>query len=364
MAIYDYQGNVISSSSGDITDEQVRDALMDAILDGKVNIGTSIGDTLPIDSSKAFFNQTYMDTAYQSLLSAYQAHPNSIPFFIHSDQHGRGLEIQRYANNIDVDGMEYVNINGGDTVVDTYGSTVLEEAYQRVKYVKNYIGIVGNHEHKPSSAENPEKYLIRKTFGTTNLERRMITTDDVDCYIAYQPVHGVKFMCLDLYTSYTSTGSSPQTTSETAEWIITELSRDDGYDIVLLMHEPTMLTYKARSDSSYSTVTSSNLTALYNLFLARKNKTSGTYTAVDNSTHGYDFTNIKGELLCMLSGHWHNEEYSDADGLTVYVQDWAGDNKYGGTFGLIDRDNDLLRIFRFDSVNGNYAELDIDLQLT
>lgn len=362
MAIYDYQGNVISSGSGDITDEQVRDALMDAILDGTVNIGTSVGDTLPLDTH--YFNETYANTAYASLLSAYQANPNSIPFFIHSDQHGRGLEIQRYANNIDVDGMDYVNINDGDTVVDTYGSTVLEEAYQRIKYVKNYIGIVGNHEHKPSSTEDPEKYMIRKVFGTTNLERKMISTDVVDCYVAYQPSHTVKYLCLDLYDHWDTNGSQPYTTSNTAKWIIQELSKDDGYDIVLLMHEPTMLTYKTRDDTSYSTVTSANLIALFNLFLARKNKTSGTYVAADGSTHSYDFTGAENNLLCMLSGHWHNEEYSDADGLTVYVQDWAGDNKYGGTFGLIDRDNDLLRIFRFDSVNGNYAELDIDLQLT
>lgn len=363
MAIYDYQGNAISGAGGDVTDEQIRNAFLRAVIDGTIVVGTSIGDSLGIDTHN--FNETYMQTAYNSLLTAYKEHPNSIPFFIHTDQHGRGLEIQRYANNIDVDGMEYVNINCGDTVVDTYGSTVLEEAYQRVKYVKNYIGIVGNHEHKPSSTENPEKYLIRKTFGTTNLERRMITTDDVDCYIAYQPVHGVKFMCLDLYTSYISTGSSPNTTSETTEWIIKELSRDDGYDIVLLMHEPTLLTYKTRTATEYSTRTqNANMVNLFNLFLARKNKTSGTYTAADSTSHDYDFSNASNELLCMLSGHWHQELYSDRDGFTVYVQDWAGGNRYGGSFGLIDRESNLLRIFSFDNLNGNYSELDISLQLT
>lgn len=363
MAIYDYQGNVISGGSGDITDEQIRNAFLQAVISGSVVVGTSIGDTLPIDTH--YFTESYVRNAYNSLLSAYEAHPNSIPFFIHSDQHGRGLEVQRYVNNIDVDGMDYCNINMGDTVVDTYGSTVLEEAYQRIKYVKNYVGIVGNHEHKPSTTENPEKYMIRKLFGTTNLERQMITTDTVDCYVAYQPNHGVKYLCLDLYDHYNNNGSQPYTTEETAEWIITELNRNDGYDIVLLMHEPIMITYKTRSATEYSTnEQGASKVNLFNLFLARKNKTSGTYVADDSTSHTYDFSGTKNELLCMLSGHFHQEVYSDNDGLTAYVQDWAGDNKYGGSFGLIDRDSNLLRIYRFDNVSGVYQELEISLQMT
>lgn len=360
MAIYDYQGNIISSG-GEITDEEIRDAFLNAVIDGAISVGTQVGSTLPLDTH--FFNETYMNTAYASLLAKWKLYPNSVPFFINSDQHGRGLEIQRYANNIDTDGMDYSNINMGDTVVDTYGSSFLEDAYQRIKYVKNYIGIVGNHEHKPSTTEDPEKYLIRKVFSTTNIVRKMISTDVVDCYVAYQPQHAVKYLCLDLYDHWDSNGSQPYTTSATAKWMIEELSKKDELDIVLLMHEPTMLTYKKRGDSSYTTMTqSANMTALFNLFLARKNKTSGTYTAADGTTHSYDFANTDSELLCMLSGHWHDEEYSDADGMTVYVQDWAGANKYGGSFGLIDRENNLLRIFSFDSVNGVKEELDITLQ--
>lgn len=91
MAIYDYQGNVISGGSGDITDEQIRNAFLQAVISGSVVVGTSIGDTLPIGTHS--FTESYVQDAYTSLLSAYEAHPNSIPFFIYSDQHGRGLEV-------------------------------------------------------------------------------------------------------------------------------------------------------------------------------------------------------------------------------------------------------------------------------
>lgn len=357
MAIYDIDGNELYSG---ITDEQVRLAFMNALADGTIVIGSQPGDTLGI-SADAQFNQTYMQTAYASLLSAFKTYPNSVPFFIHSDQHGRGVEIQRYANNIDVDGMEYANINGGDTVVDVYGTDVLEDIYQRIRYVKNYIGIPGNHDYKKGS-ENISEFQIRRTFCTTNLERRLINTSDLDCYVSYQPIHTVKFICIDPYDSrgIISGMGHPYINTEVADWLITELSRNDGYDIVGLIHEPQWLTYKHRDDANYTTSTDD--ASVFNLFLARKNHQSGIFVDDENVSHSYDFTNTENDVLCMLSGHVHSEIYSDQDGLTVYAQDWAGNNKYGGTFGLLDRDNNLMRIFSFDSVNGNKTELDLSLQ--
>lgn len=358
MSVYDYEGNEISSTA-ELTDAQIQLAFSKALTDGTIKVLTHIGDTLGIDPL-ANYNQEYMNTAYASLLAAYQAHPNSVPFFIQSDEHGRGMEIQRYANNLDVDGLEYANINGGDTVVDTYGTQALTDAYERIKYVKNYLGVAGNHDYK-SSSETLSPFVIRNIFGTTNLERRMITTCDLSCYVAYHPKHTVKFICLDLYDSrgIMSGMAHPYVNTEVADWLIDELNRNDGYDIVVIMHEPEFITYKHRDDAEY---TAFDRHALFDLLLARKNKTSGTYTDAESETHSFDFTSTKDNVLCMLSGHWHDEVYSDADGLTVYVQDWAGANKYGGTFGLIDRDSNLLRIFSFDNVNGVKQELDLSLQ--
>lgn len=363
MAIYDVDGNVISTG-GEVTEEQVRDVFVQSLADGTITLPAQVGNTLGLDTH--LFDETYVQTTYASLLSAFKSYPNSVPFFINSDQHGRGLEIQRYVNNIDIDGMECADINGGDTVVDTYGITALEDAYQRIKYVKNYIGIAGNHDYKKPSGEDVSEWQIRRTFCTTNLERRLISTSDLDCYVAYHPLHTVKFICIDPYDTRGIGGNympHPYINTKVADWVITELGRNDGNDIVILMHEPRWKRTRTRDDSTYTTQSEGNgNTPLYDLFVARKQKTSGTYTDDEDVVHNYDFSNCEGQVLCELSGHWHSETYSDVDGLTVYAQDWAGANKYGGSFGLIDRDNNLLRIFSFDNVSGVKTELDITLQ--
>ena len=362
--LYDGEGNEIEiESGGGASEEDVILAFNRAMVEGKIRVGGNIGDTQGI-GSPVYFSKTHMDTSYANLLNAFKAHPNSVPFFIHSDQHGRGVEISRYANNIDVDTVEYLNINGGDTNADVYDPELLNEIYNRTKYVKNFIGIVGNHDYKEGSI-SVSPYNIRKAFCTTNLKRRMIATSELDCYVAYHDIHSVKAICIDPYDArgIVSGMPHPYINSEVAEWIIEELSRDDGYDQIVIIHEPQWKRTRTRSNSTYTTMLRGNgNTALYDLFVARKSKTSGTYTDDENVSHSYDFTVCKTDLLCEIGGHWHEEMYSDVDGLTVYAQDWAGDNKYGGTFGLIDRDNNLLRIFSFDNVNGVKEELDLTLQ--
>ncbi len=362
MSIYDNEGNELSFSA-EVTSEQIREAFAKALTDGTIKVFTQIGDTLGI-ADMSFFDKNYMDTAYANFLNAYKAHPNSVPFFIQSDEHGRGLEINRYANNIDIDGIEYFNINGGDTNIDVYDSAYLGGLYERIKYVKNHIGIAGNHDYKVGN-ENISPYVIRKTFCTTNLYRRQITSTDLNCYVAYHNRHSVKAICIDPYDirGVANGMPHPYINSEVATWVIEELSREDGLDIIVLIHEPQWKRAKTRTDESYSAIPANNgNTPLYDLFVARKSKTSGTYTDDEGASHSYDFTGCKTDLLCEIGGHKHDEMFCAVDGLTVYVQDWAGGNKYGGTFGLIDRDNNLLRIFSFDNVSGVKEELDLSLQ--
>ena len=94
--LYAGNGQIISvGGGGEVTTAQVKSALLSAVASGDVNLGSAIGATLSYTSPGTAW-EANAETAYQNLLNAYKEIPNSgIPFFISTDQHGRGLEQHR-----------------------------------------------------------------------------------------------------------------------------------------------------------------------------------------------------------------------------------------------------------------------------
>lgn len=348
--MYDINGNKIDDS---ITSNDIKTALVGAIADGTVNLGSQIGATLSYTSPGTDW-ETNVETAYQNLLNAYKENPNSsIPFFITTDQHGRGIEPNRWLNNRDKDGMNMLNINLGDTVVDVFNLTELNNILTRSKQIKNYVAVVGNHECKYSK-ETMNSYDLCRTFISTNLVKHM-NPSPMNCYAIYDEPHNVKYVTVEEYVINASgNGFDRGLTKETTEWLIRELSQNDGYDIVLLKHWflklPNGGLYVKRDGTQDSASASGYLEELTSLFIARKNKTSGTFTDVEGNVHSYDFTNCESDLLCALHGHEHQEIYGYADKLLCYCADWLGDDM-NCTFGLIDRANGKLRVWIADKTS-------------
>ena len=346
MALYNINGNELATGS-ELSSSDVKTALIGAIADGTVNLGSAIGATLAYNSPSETW-ETNMETAYQALLTAYKESPNSaIPFFITTDQHGRGIEPNRWLNNRDNDGMNMLNINLGDTVTDVFNLTELNNILARTKQIKNYVGVVGNHECKYSS-ETMTDYELCRVYNTTNLDRRM-NESSMNCFTVIDNLHNVKYVVVEDYViNADGTDYEHGLTAEATEWLIREMSEDDGYDIVLLKHWflklPNGGLYVDRTGTEDTASSSGYLEELTTLFINRKNKTSGTYTDIDGVSHSYDFTGCRTDLLCALHGHEHKEVYGYADQLLCYCADWLG-NDYNCTFGLIDRGNGKLRVW-------------------
>lgn len=351
MALYDRNGNEISTGA-EISSTDIKTALIGAIADGTVNMGSAIGATLSYTSPGETW-ETNMETAYQALLTAYKESPNrAIPFFITTDQHGRGIEPNRWLNNRDIDGMNMLNINLGDTVQDVFNLAELNNILERSRQVKNYVSVVGNHECNYGS-ETMSKYDLCRTFISTNLIKHMNPSPS-NSYAIIDDLHNVKYVVLEEYViNADGTGFERGLTAETTEWLIRELSENDGYDIVLLKHWflkfPNQGTYSKRDGTSVADTISGYLEELTTLFINRKNKTSGTYTDVDGVSHSYDFTGCKTDLLCALHGHEHQEVYGYADKLLCYCADWLYNMRC--TFGLIDRENGKLRVWLADKTS-------------
>lgn len=348
MSLYDINGNQITQS--DVTTAQVKTALMSAIADGSVNLGSAVGATLAYTGlSNAWIANA--QSAYASMLEKYKTLANgAIPFFISTDQHGRGVEQHRWANNVDSDGVNFANLNLGDTVQDYYNYTELNSMLARTKQVKNYISITGNHDALWRGNDVPSIYDLTRYFHSTK-DREVIAKAN-SSYVVYDREHAMKYVVADSYTNVgaeqNGLGNS-DLTAEMADWLIAELGKDDC-DIVYLQHwmlYAAASVYKLR-DGTPDTNNVGGSQTLRSLVTARRNKASGTVTDKDGVAHAYDFTGCKHTLLCALHGHEHSEIYAKLDNLLCYAADWYGNNG-SCVFGLIDRAASKLWIWKFDS---------------
>lgn len=350
--LYSGSGEIIavSGNGGGVTNAQVKTALISAIASGDVNLGSAIGATLSYTSPGATW-ETNAATAYQNLLNAYKAIPNSgIPFFIGTDHHGRGVEVHRWLNNHDktINGMEVMNLNLGDTVIDVFNESELSDIYNRSWQIKNHIMVFGNHEIKMST-ETPNLYDMNRLFTSTR--GRKFYVGPMGCFTVYDDAHSVKYVCVANYYS-AGGGIERGLDADSAEWLVNELAKNDGYDVVYLQHWPVFTTKRLRADTA-ETADTENHSGSYNykiwqMLIARKNKQSGTFADSLGGVHTYDFTNCEHDLLITIHGHNHAENISTVDGLTAYAANGYLKNN-SCTFGLIDRLNNKVTFWVFDS---------------
>lgn len=359
--VYDVNGNPVDVTA-EISQEAVTRSVVAGITNGDIVLPmvSPTGQTLPVGTGY-FGSASWVEnehTAYNSMLTKYKELGGfCVPFFATTDQHGLGLNGNRQANNIDTDGMEFSNFNFGDTDPDVFYEPTINGYREETKYIKNFASTVGNHDLKGVSETDFDHahYVIRYGFITTRPNAKFIP-NQMQSYSYVDGKHGCKFIMLDLYDYRGVGGNSmphPYVNSQTADWLIDELTNSDNCDVILGCHEPIFestneVLHRDGEPSEYRGF------GLRNLILARKTKSSGVYTDSEGNNHNYDFTNCKHDLLCTLHGHTHEELYCNDDGLATYTFM----NGQCGTFGLIDRKNQLLRIYRFDESNV-YNELTI-----
>lgn len=353
MAIYDINGNDVSTG-GSLSSNDIKTALISAVADGSVNLGSVVGATLAYTSPGTAW-ETNAATAYTNLLEAYKEIPNSgIPFFLTTDQHGMGVEANRWLNNNDANanGMGVINLNLGDTVSDYFNEGELSNIYRRSWQIKNHIMVFGNHEIKMTT-EVPNLYDLNRWFISTR--GRKVNVGPMGLFTVYDDAHSVKYICVSYYSEDGNGNIVKGLTTGAAKWLVEELKKNDGYDVVYLQHEPLSDSCMQRGDETETTEGLSTITgaaerefAMWQILVDRKNKTIGTYTDINGGVHDYDFSGCKHELLLCLHGHVHAEWYSTASGLISYAAPAYCYGSYSCVFGLIDRLNGKVTFWVFD----------------
>lgn len=334
---YDIGGNQKTDASESGTSELIHNTI-------SYQLQTNYGDKI--------------DTSYARFKAYYEEHPTAIPFFVVTDQHGTRLDLLRYINNLDArDKLNFYKFQLGDFCYDYFTDNYMANLLETSKDIDGYLSCVGNHDYKNSVNEFDSDVLKNSFTQDVAWYGCKWMRSQYKCYTAKDVKRNVKIIITDPYDSrgFISIMAHPWYNEEVVDWLITEMTNDDGCDLLMVQHEPYYTKSRSRTTSEPSANGDTNAPYIRPLIVARKNKQSGTFVDKEGISHAYDFTGCTGELLMSLHGHEHAERW-DTDDFTCY----ACINGYGGTFGLIDAENAVLKIWNF-SYDFIHDELEIPL---
>lgn len=333
------------------------------------------------------------DPALQNIIDSYKAMIedcdgdfNKIPLIIMTDLHSNYCNVggasispkwQKRINYIN----QMVNwtqisklINLGDTVNSAFGDQLNAylwgatgelnlQQYKKLMDVipaKKRIEIAGNHDTyaDKDSRETPMEDQAPLTKYLKNIYARR--ENEFHSFTVIDDYYNVKYICAnDLNPN--EGGSATYISGAEMEWLIDELSEDDGYDIIWCSHHP----HKATGGEVFG-----RTLGVLNMLTARKNKTSGTIDDSDGLSHSYDFAGCRTEFLCSLGGHYHNE-YGFLSTASENQQTWGTPIPLAMTFynavlyfAYVDRKAGVMKVWRTTDAGTSQAARPADEPLT
>ena len=305
---------------------------------------------------------------YDAMMAECLGDYNKIPIIVHTDQHGRigaSNQVMKLIGDM-VNWYEVSKcINLGDTVADRFGTTALENYLSATKDsipLSKRLDVYGNHDVWDS--DDSQKYTVdqkRLSPYFKNIYARRHGNNGY--FTVVDDYYNVKYLVISDLEYPDTNYSTRRITTAQAKFIVSELSEDDGRDVVLVSHVPLDSDEVTSRDSTYQAYSEKFLsdTTAHNSFMtmiaARKNKTSGTFTDSEGISHAYDFSNASGDLLMSLHGHAHFEAYRTFENsITEFIFDWF----YGNTFyfAYIDRKEKKFKVWKNEA---NVGALEISI---
>lgn len=325
----------------------------------------------------------------------YRADPTVIPLVVHTDQHGEFLASNAGTVNLFKYLGKAVKWNEVSAMVGLGDVDLPKAIYPQMNTVLNYatdrtkqINLWGNHDLWQWYTTVDGQYVIDfdgsyTYFGNENYGDASYAYNHKGIEYHIDRTHNVKYVCLAGWEIDSSIGGYSHYVigQQSMDGIIDMLEQDDGYDIVLLSHcNPWgegalgMSSCWQMSDGGSASGTSDVLynspvitsglgngvvhpaeTTLAPMLTARNNNGSGTIKDSYGNTHTYDFTNVRGKILCGLHGHLHADAYgwSVADVIQVVLDAYAYQH-CPFYFVNIDRTNETVTMWKVTN-NGYYG---------
>lgn len=295
-----------------------------------------------------------------ALLAQYNQSDDAIPFFIETDAHGRLNDGNKLCQNLAEPIMGHIaNFQLGDWGSFYSNGEDAEKHHWDSFGIVNYIPAIGNHELLANNSASAPIADLSVLIDSFTPYHRILGSSTYGYYKVMDARYRVKYLVFQPHIVVPKTvndsGFLFKMLSDQWEWGIREMEANDGYDIVIVNHEPFPGTYTSRS-SGNSFVWGPvgweiNFTPVLK---ARKAKQAGVAIDGDGNEHEYDFAECNTDILCGLYGHMHAEGYAEKSefGFPAYYGD-DFDSSGKCAYGLIDRDGGKLYIYSFSKTELN-----------
>lgn len=310
-----------------------------------------------------YFENDYMDEKIQEINDNGSTMESGVQFVFFTDAHFNSNS--RHSKDIINYIKAHTNVNmclfGGD-VANAY---ITEEemdtmAKEWIKYVNDINMPVliaqGNHDWTGETTQGSGVFFTKpksfvdyytvKMVNDINIRRnqgkRYYYCDDVNNKIRYIVLNDCEGINSETTNSY---GITPYVTAEQVDWFgNVALNVDDGYSIVVMSHattNPNLSGYSEKNNIFQQIMTS---------YKAKNTLT----TSHEGTTFDFDFLNCKGDIICHLAGHNHEDSSITTNGLLSIT---TGPDAHYGDDSDVSRvrygnvTEQLLDVFSIDTTN-------------
>ena len=222
----------------------------------------------------------------------------------------------------------------------------------------------GNHDIW--DADETQKYTVNQKRVSPYFKNIYARRRGINGYFTVvDDYYNVKYLVINNMEYPDTNMQTHRITTAQAKFIVSELSANDGYDIIILSHIPidsADVTLRDGTTGGFTTTFLSDATAntsFHDMLAARKDKTSGIFTDSEGVEHSYDFSDASGDILMSMHGHDHHEAYKTMEnGVTEFLFDCMKDYDTLFYFGYIDRENKKFKYWR-NEVGADAREISI-----
>lgn len=223
-------------------------------------------------------------------------------------------------------------------MANSYSQNQLNNAvsYMHQADTVNVLALVGNHEFGDYVSGDT---LPKVWYQTLIPPSCVVMSADALVYYFDDVENNVRFICLDSCTPiYKSSGVQLFTKNE-LKFCASAMENAGNKDIIVLNHamgSGFYLVTDTEQTEWKSDTTITNSSTLWNIINAFKNKSSYTFTDDESVSHTYDFSNVGGNFISYITGHYHDAGNYDGRGFNMITLPSSYYNASGMSIIIVD----------------------------